>query len=60
MLLIEEIDDEGLGVGRAAHQGPEDGDVVVRSARRLSIGALIHAKVTEALGVDLLAEEVVA
>ncbi len=59
-VLIEEIDDEGLGVGRAAHQGPEDGDVVVRSARRLSIGALIHAKVTEALGVDLLAEEVVA
>ena len=59
-VLIEELDEEGCGIGRAAHQGPEDGDVVVRSARRLSIGTLIHAKVTEALGVDLLAEEVVA
>lgn len=58
-VLVEAIDDGGNGVGRAAHQGPEDGDVLVRSARRLSIGELIHARVTEALGVDLIAEEVV-
>ncbi len=58
-VLIESIDENGDGIGRAAHQGPEDGDVLVRSARRLSIGALIHARVTEALGVDLIAEEVV-
>ena len=58
-VLIEELDEEGNGIGRAAHQGPEDGDVLVRSARRLSIGAVIHARVTEALGVDLVAEEVV-
>ena len=59
-VLIEELDEEGNGIGRAAHQGPEDGDVLVRSARRLSIGAVIHARVTDALGVDLVAEEVVA
>ena len=57
-VLIEELDEDGNGIGRAAHQGPEDGDVLVHSARRLSIGAVIHAKVTEALGVDLIAEEV--
>ncbi len=57
-VLIEELDDDGNGMGRAAHQGPEDGDVLVHSARRLSIGAVIHAKVTESLGVDLVAEEV--
>lgn len=59
-VLIEEIDEDGNGVGRAAHQGPEDSDVLVHSARRLSIGDTIHAKVTEALGVDLIAEEVPA
>lgn len=57
-VLIEELDEDGNGIGRAAHQGPEDGDVLVHSARRLSIGVVIHAKVTEALGVDLVAEEV--
>ncbi len=57
-VLIEELDDDGNGMGRAAHQGPEDGDVLVHSARRLRIGAVIHAKVTESLGVDLVAQEV--
>jgi ribosomal protein S12 methylthiotransferase RimO len=57
-VLIEEIDENGNGVGRAAHQGPEDSDVLVNSARRLSIGDTIHARVTEASGVDLIAVEV--
>lgn len=58
-VLVEALDEDGNGIGRAEHQGPEDGDVLVHSARRLSIGAVIHAKVTESLGVDLVAEEVV-
>jgi ribosomal protein S12 methylthiotransferase len=55
-VLIEELDDSGLAVGRALHQGPEDGDVTVVSDRRLSIGEVIHATVTSSMGVDLQAE----
>lgn len=55
-VLIEELDDSGLAVGRALHQGPEDGDVTVVSDRRLSIGEVIHARVTSSMGVDLQAE----
>jgi len=55
-VLIEELDDSGLAVGRALHQGPEDGDVTVVSSRRLSIGEVIHARVTSSMGVDLQAE----
>jgi len=55
-VLIEELDESGLAVGRALHQGPEDGDVTVVSARRLSIGDVIRATVTSSMGVDLQAE----
>ncbi len=55
-VLIEELDESGLAVGRALHQGPEDGDVTVSSARRLSIGEVIRATVTSSMGVDLQAE----
>ncbi|MFT6563441.1 MAG: ribosomal protein S12 methylthiotransferase RimO [Actinomycetes bacterium] len=55
-VLIEELDESGLAVGRALHQGPEDGDVTVVSARRLGIGEVIRATVTSSMGVDLQAE----
>ena len=49
-VLIEELDEEGNGIGRAAHQGLEDGDVLVRSARRLSIGAAIWRQSYRCIG----------
>lgn len=56
-VLVETVEDDGLAYGRAEHQGPEDGDIALVTARRANIGAVIHAKVTSALGVDLQAEE---
>ncbi len=50
------LDRSYLAVGRALHQGPEDGDVTLFSARRLRIGEVIRARVTSSLGVDLQAE----
>jgi len=43
---------EQVGVGRAAHQGPDDGVTQVPGARR---GELVTAIVADADGVDLTA-----
>lgn len=56
-VLVESVESDTLAFGRAEHQGPEDGDIALVTARRANIGAVIHAKVTSALGVDLQAEE---
>ena len=55
-VLIEAIDDEGP-VGRAAHQGPDDGSCTIVGDRdhiaRITVGDWIDGEVVEALGVDL-------
>jgi ribosomal protein S12 methylthiotransferase RimO len=56
-VLVETVH-AGVGEGRAAHQAPEvDGTVSVRGDE-LCVGDLVSATVTEANGVDLLAEVV--
>lgn len=57
-VLVETVEDDHLAVGRAQHQGPEDGEVLVTTRSRARIGQLIHAKVESTEGVDLLAREV--
>jgi len=58
-VLVEGFDDEGRPVGRAEHQGPEDGEVSLDTSSEPGIGTVVSAKVIEAMGVDLLAAEVV-
>lgn len=55
-VLIESIDGPAA-VGRAAHQGPEDGDVTVNLRSQWRIGERIRATVVRATGIDLVAEE---
>lgn len=43
--------------GRAGHQGPEDGEIRVRTDAPASIGATVSARVETAHGIDLLAFE---
>ncbi len=57
-VLVERFDEQGQAVGRAEHQGPEDGDVTILSPSRSRIGGVIHARVSSAEGVDLFATEV--
>ena len=60
-MLVEEIDEDGVPVGRAAHQGPDvDGTtaLVGERAAPLVVGDLVEAVVTGTEGVDLLAEPV--
>ncbi|MBP7971858.1 MAG: 30S ribosomal protein S12 methylthiotransferase RimO [Candidatus Nanopelagicales bacterium] len=57
-VLVERFDAQGQAVGRAEHQGPEDGDVTIVSPSRSRIGEVIHARVSSAEGVDLFATEV--
>ena len=59
VVLVEEIDEDGVPVGRAAHQGPDvDGTtaLVGERAASLAVGDLVEAVVTGTEGVDLIAE----
>ncbi len=61
VVLVEEIDEDGVPVGRAEHQGPDvDGStaLVGERAQALTVGQLVTAVVTGSEGVDLLAEPV--
>ena len=61
VVLVEEIDEDGVPVGRAAHQGPDvDGTtaLVGERAASLVVGDLVEAVVTGTEGVDLLAQPV--
>ncbi|MGW2332070.1 30S ribosomal protein S12 methylthiotransferase RimO [Streptomyces sp. NPDC001700] len=56
-VLVDEIDDTGAVLGRAAHQAPEtDGQTVLRTSARPAAGHMVEAKVIAAEGVDLVAE----
>jgi ribosomal protein S12 methylthiotransferase len=57
-VLIEEIDEQGLAVGRGAHQGPEtDGQVTFQTPmEKLTVGDLVWGIVSDADGVDLVAK----
>ena len=59
-VLVEEIDDDGLPVGRAAFQGPDvDGVTVLRLADGATVpavGDLVPAVVVDTEGIDLVAE----
>ena len=54
-VLVESVDDE-VAEGRAAHQAPEvDGSVALVGAP-VAVGDLVRARVTAAVGVDLVAD----
>lgn len=56
-VLVDEIDDTGAVLGRAAHQAPEtDGQTQLRTSARPAVGRMVEAKVIAAEGVDLVAE----
>ena len=54
-VLIESIDEDGLAVGRAAHQGPDDGACVIESSDGPvpAVGEWVTGRVIDAQGVDL-------
>jgi len=54
-VLIESIDEDGRAVGRAAHQGPDDGACVIESdnAPVPAVGEIVSGSVVDAQGVDL-------
>ncbi|MBO0832608.1 MAG: 30S ribosomal protein S12 methylthiotransferase RimO [Actinobacteria bacterium] len=55
-VLIDEVLPGGGYLGRAEHQAPEvDGSTEVCSSRRLAVGDLVQAVVTDSEGVDLYA-----
>jgi len=61
VVLVESIepDDSGalVAVGRAGHQGPDDGStVLVGAVDTLAVGSLVSAVVVDTEGVDLVAE----
>lgn len=61
-VLVESVeqDDQGrwVAIGRAEHQGPDDGStaVLLPEPDRVAVGDLISASAIDALGVDLVAE----
>jgi ribosomal protein S12 methylthiotransferase len=59
-VLVEEVLGDGEVVGRAAHQGPDvDGSTVLTwpaDTPAPTVGDLVSARVTDAYGVDLVAE----
>jgi ribosomal protein S12 methylthiotransferase RimO len=57
-VLVEAIeDDDAVAVGRAGHQGPDDGmTTVLLGDLRVRVGDLVHARVVGTDGVDLVAE----
>ena len=54
VVLIEELTEEGA-VGRAAHQGPDDGSTLVLQCTD-PVGSFVTAQVIDTEGVDLIAE----
>jgi tRNA A37 methylthiotransferase MiaB len=60
LIETQELDEDGEPtgrlVGRAGHQGPDDGSTIVIGAA--SIGDFVTANVVDTEGVDLLAEPV--
>lgn len=56
-VLVEGASGTAVANGRAAHQGPEDGEIHVRTAAPASVGSTLSARVEAANGVDLLAVE---
>jgi ribosomal protein S12 methylthiotransferase len=54
-VLVEELEDDGSPVGRAAHQGP-DVDGVTRLTAPAAVASVVRATVVRADGVDLVAE----
>lgn len=57
-VLVEAIDQDGNAIGRAEHQGPEDGEVTLRMLGSPRVGQVVRAKVMQTAGVDLVAQEV--
>ena len=55
-VLIEAVDDHGVGEGRAPHQGPDDASTIVRSARELQVGQLVIARIVDTDGADLIGD----
>jgi ribosomal protein S12 methylthiotransferase len=56
-VLVDEIDETGAVLGRAAHQAPEtDGQTQLRTVAQPAVGRMVEAKVIAAEGVDLVAE----
>lgn len=54
-VLVEEVDDDGERVGRAAHQGPEVDGTTRLTSYGGRVGDLVPATVVAAEGVDLVA-----
>jgi tRNA A37 methylthiotransferase MiaB len=53
----EDVDGDAVAVGRAGHQGPDDGmTTVLLGDLRVRVGDLVHARVVGTDGVDLVAE----
>lgn len=56
-VLIEDMEEEGLYIGRTYMDGPEiDGVYFVKSDKKLEIGQFVKAKTTESLEYDLIGE----
>jgi ribosomal protein S12 methylthiotransferase len=58
-VLVEDVED-GESVGRAEHQGPDVDGVTRLAGSTARVGDLVRARVVDAEGVDLVAEEVPA
>ena len=57
LVLVDEVDEDGSVIGRAAHQAPEvDGSVTMTGASGTRPGDLVAARVTGSDGIDLLAD----
>ncbi len=60
MVLVEQVEDDGdepVSVGRAAHQGPDDGATVL-PGHVIPVGSFVECIVLDSEGVDLIAEPV--
>lgn len=56
-VLIEDIEQEGLYVGRTYMDGPEiDGVYFVKSSKKLKLGEFVKAKTIDCLEYDLIGE----
>ena len=55
-VLIESVDEAGIGEGRAPHQGPDDAATIVRSPRELQVGQLVIARIVDTEGADLVGD----
>ena len=51
-VLVERFED-GTAIGRAAHQGPEDGETTLHDAPDVVVGQVVSATVVDTVGADL-------